>query len=83
VGNPSGRTRVGEKLSAYIRGLAGEDGRLYADKLHEIAVGPHRDVKARLRAIEVLLDRGWGKPIEHVNVSGNPAARSARDMWRV
>ena len=38
----------------------GADGREYVDKLHALATGPHTDTKARLQAIRILLERGWG-----------------------
>jgi hypothetical protein len=62
---------VGQSVAEYVRALAGPDGKVYVDKLHEIAVGGHRDVKARLRALEVLLDRGFGKAETNLNISGS------------
>jgi len=72
-GNPKGRPpgHHAETVSTYVREVGGPDGKLYVDKLHEIATGAHRDTKARLRALEVLLDRGWGKALESLNISGS------------
>jgi hypothetical protein len=82
TGNRAGRPRVGEALSEYIRTLGGPHGRLCADKLHDLAVGEHRDAKVRLRPREVLLDRGWGKPIEHLNLSGSLATLDPSRLLR-
>lgn len=68
-GNPKGRPRTGAALSEYIRKLGGEDGQVYADKLHELATGQHDNVTARLTAISVLLDRGYGKPPQDINLA--------------
>src|SRR5438093_1539114 len=66
-GNARGRPRTGTALAEYIRQLAGENGRAYVDVLHEIATKPSKDRKGRLTAINILLERGFGKsalPVE-------------------
>lgn len=68
-GNPGGRPK-GVGLS--IRAKFGEDGHKLIAVLERYALGKvkkctHRD---RLHAIEVLLDRGWGKPPQVV--AGDP-----------
>jgi hypothetical protein len=71
------------RLSAYVRELGGPDGKLYVDKLHALAVGEHRDTKVRLQTIEVLLDRGWGRAVERLNVSGSVAALDRAKIARL
>jgi hypothetical protein len=68
--NPKGRPPVGTSLAEYIRKLGGPDGKVYADKLHAIAVEPHKNVQARMTAIGILFDRGFGKTPQDVNLSG-------------
>lgn len=67
-GNPKGGPRKNDSLAGYIRSIGGDDGKVYADKLHEIATGTHDNVAARLAAINALFDRGWGKPPQDVNL---------------
>ena len=55
--------------AARVRQLAGDDGRVYLEKLHEIALAPHRDTRSRLAALAMLLERGWGKPRELVEMT--------------
>lgn len=69
-GNPNGRPRTGTAIAEHIRQLGGENGRDYVAQLHAIATGRHDDVHARIKAIEVLLNRGFGKPVETVEMSG-------------
>lgn len=78
-GNAKGRPpgHAGEALSAYGRELGGPDAKLQIEKLHALAVGEYRETKVRLRAIEVLLDRGWGQAVEQPPVVG-PAEASQR-----
>lgn len=38
------------------------------ERLLAVATGDHRDVRARLRAIEILLDRGFGRTSAAVNL---------------
>lgn len=69
-GNLLGGSAPAIKLAAYVRSLAGQDGKAYLDILHGIATGAHRDTKTRVTALQMLLDRGWGKPREHVTIDG-------------
>lgn len=69
-GNPNGRPKTGTSLAEYIRKLGGEDGKVYADKLHTIAVETHDNVNARMTAIGILLERGYGSPPKDINVTG-------------
>jgi hypothetical protein len=70
-GNPRGRPPSGEALAEYIRDLGGADGKVYIDRLHAIAIGRHKDTRNRLTAIGTLLERGFGKPPQAIEHSGN------------
>ena len=65
-GNPKGRPKVGTSLSEYIRLLGGANGKAYVDKLHAIATEEHPNVNARMQACQILLERGFGKPVQPV-----------------
>lgn len=57
-----------------IRAMYGDDAGVLLRVLHQYATGkikkcPH---KARLQAIEMLLERGWGKPTQVI--AGDPEA---------
>jgi hypothetical protein len=70
-GRPKGvPNRVTVELKTYIHEIAGEDGKAYLDKLHDFATGAHNDAQARLKAIGMLLERGWGKPKEEIELTG-------------
>jgi hypothetical protein len=47
------------------------------DRLHAIAVEPHKDTRARLHAIQILLERGCDKPPQDLNITTPVAAPSA------
>lgn len=68
--NPKGRPPTGQSLAEYIRKLGGENGKVYADKLHAIAVEPHENVNARLVAIDKLMERGYGSPPKSLDING-------------
>lgn len=68
--NPKGRPRTGQSIAEYIRKLGGEDGKVYVDELHTLATLPHDDPRVRMMAIGLLLERGFGKPPQDVNVAG-------------
>jgi hypothetical protein len=85
-GNPAGRTReqraTERELSACIRGLVGEDGKQLVERLLEFALQaepPHA-----IKAIVVLLERGFGKVTDVLHVDGNisPAAQAAIEALR-
>jgi hypothetical protein len=46
-------------MAECIRSLAGEDGAPYVESLHAIALG--ENARLAIAAMEVLLDRGYGK----------------------
>ncbi len=74
--NPRGRPPVGESIAEYIRHLSGANGKVYVDKLHAIATEEHKNVMARMQAIGVLLERGFGKPPQDVNLKGQLDTRT-------
>ncbi len=63
--------KLSEALSKKVRNLVG-DGEKLAHLLFAIANGsePQAKVSDRLSAINMLFDRGWGKPVSSVEVSG-------------
>ena len=80
-GNPAGRPKGTRELSHLVL-AATDDGKELVDALVAIARGTLPEilsgeetkevtVKDRLRAIEMLLDRGYGKPAGTLEVSGN------------
>lgn len=69
VANPRGRPKTGTSIAEYIRKLGGENGKVYVDELHRQAT-THQDVRIRQTALGLLLDRGFGKPPQDVNLSG-------------
>ena len=75
-GNPKGRPPTGHSIAEYIRKLGGEDGRLYVDELHTLATLPHDDPRVRMMAIGLLLERGFGKPPQDVNVAAEVKAQT-------
>jgi len=79
-GNPSGRPKGTRELSHLVLEVT-NDGKELVDALVAIARGTLPEilsgkatkevtVKDRLRAIEMLLDRGYGKPPATLDVSG-------------
>lgn len=69
-GNPHGRRPVGTTVADYVRQLAGPNAKTYVDHLHRLATEPHDNPRLRIMAIDVLLERGWGKPPQDVNLDG-------------
>lgn len=64
-GNPGGRPKDDHE----IRELARSHCREAIERLAQIVRG--EDVKAAVAAANALLDRGYGRPAQAVNVSGN------------
>lgn len=63
-----GRPPKGESIAEYVRQKGGEMGEAYVDRLHDLATGAHQNVAARLQAINILLERGFGRPLQEVNI---------------
>lgn len=69
VRNPRGITStVGRKVAEYIRKLGGDDGRIYADKLHALAFARSTSVADATKIITALMDRGYGPVPKVVDV---------------
>ncbi|KKN03607.1 hypothetical protein LCGC14_1105950 [marine sediment metagenome] len=70
-GNPAGRPKG---VAAYVRTLAGEDGKAIVDKVWDImqnpAGKPHQRQKTVLECAFWFADRGWGKAVLNVEHSG-------------
>lgn len=64
-GNPGGRPKG---LGAALRERHGEDGGALVKALELYALGkvPDASHRERLKALELLLDRGWGKPVQEI-----------------
>ena len=71
VSEKQSRPKLSEGLSKKVRTLVG-DGEKLAHLLFAIANGsePSAKVSDRLPAINMLFDRGWGKPVSSLEVSG-------------
>jgi len=69
--NKSPKSKMSEGLAVKVRNLVG-DGDKLTHLLFAIANGsePSAKVSDRLSAINMLLDRGWGKPVTSLEVSG-------------
>jgi hypothetical protein len=74
--NPKGRPPTGKSIAEYIRKLGGENGKLYVDILHGVAVDAEQPMPTRLTAMNCLLDRGFGKPPQDVNLGGTVDTRT-------
>jgi hypothetical protein len=71
-GNPGGRPKGQAELSKSARKLVGEDGEALIQIWWSIAQDPMRRDSDRLRASELLAERGWGKAANFEPVEGNP-----------
>ena len=69
-GNPGGRPKG---VGPYVRSLT-QEGSALIDKLWEILQNPtgkpYQRQKTQLVCIQLLLDRGWGKAVQNVDVAG-------------
>ena len=64
-GRPLGATnRAGREAALLFKKLGGPNGKRYAQQLHELAVGKHDDVHARIKALAIIAPYIWGKPTE-------------------
>ena len=68
-GNPKGRPLGGSSLAERIRARCGDDGDAYVDMLHGIAMDDEQPMKFRVDAVKILLDRGFGRPPQEVQLS--------------
>lgn len=67
-GNPSGKPKDVE----HVRALARENTRVAMNTLIEIAGDKKQPAAPRVSAATVLLERGWGKPLQQVEVKRSP-----------
>ncbi len=69
-GNPGGRPKG---LGPYLRKKYGEDARKILLALHKHAFSTDADVsvKVRIDALSILLDRGWGKAPQTIELEGS------------
>ncbi len=77
VSEKQSKPKLSEGLSKKVRALVG-DGEKLAHLLFAIANGsePQAKVSDRLTAINMLFDRGWGKPVTSLEVSGEVSVTS-------
>ncbi len=68
-GNPNGRPPTGKSIAEYIRKIGGDEGKTYVDELHVFATTAE-DPRVRMMAIGLLLERGFGRPPQDVNIAG-------------
>jgi hypothetical protein len=66
-----------------IRQNGGEDAAQYVERLHALATEPHKDTRARIAAIQILLERGYGKPPQDLNITAAIAAVSQEAIARL
>ncbi len=81
-GNPGGRTKAHREVARYIRDKT-MDGKELADILLTIARNAEAEDRVRLLAVEALLDRGIGKPVQAVDlrVDGEIAVNEQPRDW--
>jgi hypothetical protein len=85
-GNPSGRSKGYRELLTLVR-EATHDGRTLVDFLVQVAegkpvMGRKPTLADRMRAIEILLDRGWGKAIQRIDADQSPVTVIVTDGWK-
>jgi len=68
-GNPAGRVPKDRVLQTYVATKT-HDGRKMVDELWSIALDAKIRVRDRIKAMEILLERGFGKPVQQVEVDG-------------
>jgi len=86
TGNPGGRPKGSRELLTLVR-EATHDGRTLVDFLVQVAegkpvLGRKPTLADRMRAIEMLLDRGWGKAIQRIDADQSPVTVVVTDGWK-
>jgi hypothetical protein len=85
-GNPGGRPKGQAELSKSARNLVGGDGEALIQIWWSIANDPMRRDSDRLRASELLAERGWGKAANFEPLEGDPLgladAEAAAEVFR-
>lgn len=69
-GNPSGRPRVLLPDGRSLSDLAKDHTQAAIDTLIEVATDKAAPSAARVGAASAILDRGWGKPMQSVELTG-------------
>ena len=64
-GNPGGRPKG---LARRVRDLVGDDGAVIADYMLAVMRDDRERTRDRLEAARFLADRGWGKPVQAVEL---------------
>ena len=70
-GNPNGRPKTAKSLRALLIKKYGEDAGVLVDRLEALSV--NRNPKIAQQATEILLNYHAGRPIQAVNLGGDPA----------
>ena len=86
TGNPGGRPKGSRELVTLVRD-ATQDGQTLIHFLVQVAegkpvLGRKPTLADRMRAIEMLLDRGWGKAIQRIDADQSPVTVVVTDGWR-
>ena len=71
-GNPRGRPPGGQSLAERVRAKVGDDGAALVDMLYAVTVSDDEPTRTRIEAAKLLLDRGFGRPRETVEVINEP-----------
>jgi len=79
-GNPKGRPPGGTSLAERIRAKCGDNGDAYVDILHDIAINEDEPTRFRIDAVKILLDRGFGKPPQEINITSGVASMSDDEL---
>lgn len=79
-GNPRGRPPGGLSLAARIRALGGEDGAIYVELLHRVALDEGEPTRVRLDALRTLLDRGYGAAPQELHVETSQQMMRASEL---
>jgi len=82
-GNPGGRSKKQTDIENAARAVLENNGRnLALEVLAEIAQGGERD-NDRVRAIELLMSYGYGKPRTKIDLSADPTAQGSAVMFYI
>jgi len=72
IGNPKGRPKKNPAITQYISEKTGE-GRKIIDELWVIARDDGTRTRDRIKAMEILLDRGFGRAVQQVEIAAEVA----------
>jgi hypothetical protein len=77
-GNPRGRPRLGTSLAERVREVV-DPGQIF-EFLQSTVFDSKARLDIRVKAAEVLLDRGWGKPVQTIDVEASVEARAVPSL---